>query len=581
MSVKKFHIILLLTLFSNAIFAAPAKKTTPAQNCKKKVFITADVFEGYSSDDENESLQQFVGNVKAVTKDFTYRADIATFFDKKHLIESEGHIRVTGNKKKFNATMGKVLYDTKEKIAYMKHGIKGQQDNLFFFTDELEYHSQRKELIFQNSAKFKDDEMTTTSVQGVINTKTKFVTLTEDVFVDMKEHELECQKLTYNTKNEIIKFDQDVKLTIKKDKSFMTTPCEGVYKKKEKKIFLKEGLFHSKSALGFAREIMIDQEADVIQADDDIELINKNNDFFTSQHLTYNIHDNSGVFYGDPLIQKNNGREDLYLIADRFEFLQDSLPESEHDFNVFDDEQDEKDEAEKKEEDDEDKKGEGDVSKEENNKKPFLVKGLGNVNVYSENFQGKSKNLYFDARSSRIVFDGDPIFWTNDSQLSGQDVEMRIKKNDIERLDIFKNAFMIIKDEIGFYNQSKGKSMHIRFFENKLDDLILKDNVESLLFITNDGKFVGTNNVKCPKMTIDSDEDFKPEKIIFLDQSSAVFYPKDQVDVSALTLPGFKWRIKERPKLEMFLKRIPEVSNIPENEQFVEEDSKSFDNDDL
>ena len=561
-------IINIFFFYANVILAAAPQKATPKQTQKtasakvekkEKVHITADIFEGYSSDNEEESLQQFVGNVKAVTKDFTYKADVATFFDKKHLVESEGHIRVLGNKKDFHATMGKLLYDTKKKIAYMRKNIKAKQGGLSFFTDDLEYHSQKKQLIYNNSATFQDEEMTTTSVRGIINTKTKFATLTEDVFVDMKEHELECQKLTYNTKNEIIKFDEDVKLTVKKDKSYLTTPKEGIYKKKEKKIFLKDGLFHSKSALGFAKDIVIDQQSSVVQADGDIELVNKNDDFFTAQHLTYNTQDKSGVFYGDPLIQKNDGKEDIYLIADRFEFSQDCLPESEHDYNVFDDEED----------DEEDE----DTDKEEN-KKPFLVKALNNVNLYSKNFQGKSKNLYFDAKSSRVVFEGNPIFWANESQITGQDVEMKIKKNEIERLDIFKRAFMVIKDDIGFYNQFKGKSMHIRFFENKLDDLLLKDNVESLLFVTNDGKFVGTNNVKCPKMTIDSDDDFNPEKVIFLDQSSAVFYPKDQVDVSALTLSGFCWRIKERPELEMFLKRIPEESNIPEDEGFVEEDTE-------
>ena len=114
------------------------------------------------------------GNVKAVTKDFTYKADVATFFDKKHLVESEGHIRVLGNKKDFHATMGKLLYDTKKKIAYMRKNIKAKQGGLSFFTDDLEYHSQKKQLIYNNSATFQDEEMTTTSVRGIINTKTKF-----------------------------------------------------------------------------------------------------------------------------------------------------------------------------------------------------------------------------------------------------------------------------------------------------------------------------------------------------------------------------------------------------------------------
>ena len=247
------------------------------------------------------------------------------------------------------------------------------------------------------------------------------------------------------------------------------------------------------------------------------------------------------------------------MIADRFEISKDSLPPSDHDYNVFDDDEDEEEEKEEEKVEE---------------KKPFLFKALGNVNIYSKNFQGKSKNLSFDGKSSRVVFDGNPVFWVKNSQLTGQDVEMKIRKNEIDRLDIFKQAFMIIKDDVGFYNQSRGKSMHIRFFENKLDDLLMKDNVESLLFVTNNGKFVGTNNVKCPKMTIATDDEFKPEKIIFLDQSSAVFSPKDHVDVSALTLPGFRWRIKEKPKLSMFEKRLPKKSNIPEDEEFVACDSE-------
>ncbi|MDR2402117.1 MAG: hypothetical protein LBD32_01475 [Cytophagales bacterium] len=525
---------------------------------KERVHITADVFEGYASDNKDESFNQFIGNVKAVNENFTYQADVVTFFDKKDLMESEGHIRIDGNKKKFTATAGKVTYKTKEKIAYLMNKVQGYQDNISFFSEDVEYHSRKKQLIFKHSGTIKDEDMTVSSVQGIMNTKTKFITLTKDVIVNMKEHELNCQKLTYNKRNELIKFNGDVKLIVKEDKSYMTTPREGIYRKRAKKIFLEQGLFHSKTALGYAKKIVIDQQKNIIQADEDIEIINKDKDLFTAQHLTYNNQDKKGAFFGNPLVQKNNGDEKFYLIADRFEISQESLPTPKHDYDVFDDKKEDEQEEEKDNE----------------KRKPFLLKALDNVNIYSKDFQGKSKNLSFDGKSSRIVFDGNPVFWTKNSQLTGQDVEMKIKKNEVERLDFFKQAFMIIKDDVGFYNQSKGKSMHIRFFENKLDDLLIKDNVESLLFVTNDGKFVGTNNIKCPKMTIATNEDFKPEKIIFLDQSSAVFFPKDQVDVSSLILLGFRWRIKEKPSLSMFKKRLPKKSNIPEDEKFVEDDSE-------
>lgn len=563
-SILKTLYISTFFLGNNVYAAASKQKPTVKKVTKEKIHITADVFEGYTSDNPDYSFKQFIGNVKAVNKNFTYRSDVVTSYDKKDIIVSEGNINVKGNKKNFEATAGKVTYNTKEKIAYVEDTVQGHQDKLFFFTEKLEYHSKKKQIIFNTLGTFKEEDMTVTSMQGVINTKTKFVILKQDVLVDTKDHELKCQKLTYNRNKEVINFDQDVKLTIKENNNYLTTPKEGTFYKKDKKILLKQGIFHSKKTLAYANNITINQAENLIQADENIEIINRNDDTLVAQHLIYNTKDKTGAFWGKPLIQKNNEDDTLYLIAERFEISQDSLPESTHDYNVFDDEENEKSEG----------------NEEDNKKSPFLFKALGDVCIYSSDFQGKSKDLYFDGKSSRAVFYGKPIFWLNDTQITGQDVEMKMVKNEIDRLDIFRNAFMIIKDETGFYNQIKGKSMHVRFFENKLDDLLMKDNVESLLFVTNDGKFIGTNNIKCPKMTIDVNDDFNPEKINFLNQSSAVFLPKDQVDVSSLTLPGFSWRIKEKPTLKMFESRLPEESNIPMDEEFIEDEDEIEDEDD-
>lgn len=563
-SILKTLYISTFFLGNNVYAAASKQKPTVKKVAKEKIHITADVFEGYTSDNPDYSFKQFIGNVKAVNKNFTYRSDVVTSYDKKDIIVSEGNINVKGNKKNFEATAGKVTYNTKEKIAYVEDTVQGHQDKLSFFTEKLEYHSKKKQIIFNTLGTFKEEDMTVASMQGVINTRTKFVTLKQDVLVDTKDHELKCQKLTYNRNKEVINFDQDVKLTIKENHNYLTTPKEGTFYKKDKKILLKQGIFHSKKTLAYADNITINQAENLIQADENIEIINRNDDTLVAQHLIYNTKDKTGAFWGQPLIQKNNEDDTFYLIAERFEISQDSLPESTHDYNVFDDEENEKSED----------------NEEDNKKSPFLFKAIGDVCIYSSDFQGKSKDLYFDGKSSRAVFYGKPIFWLKETQITGQDVEMKMIKNEIDRLDIFRNAFMIIKDETGFYNQIKGKSMHVRFFENKLDDLLMKDNVESLLFVSNDGKFIGTNNIKCPKMTIDVNDDFNPEKINFLNQSSAVFLPKDQVDVSALTLSGFSWRIKEKPTLKMFESRLPEESNIPMDEEFIEDEDEIEDEDD-
>ncbi len=570
MSGKSFirsFLIFFFTTNANTLFAAPVKKPQKAaakevkKEEKEKVFVAADIFEGYNSEDEEGTFHQLLGNVKITTEDMIYNADVATYYKKKKLAESEGHIRIKGRKRPFEATAGKIKYDLDKKIGYLTDQVKAREGKLSFFTDDLEYHSDKKKFFFEHSARFTEDEMKGSSQRGIIDVKNKFVTLKEDVFVDMPDNELSCQKLTYNQNTEVIKFDQDVKLTIKKNQNYLTTPVEGVYNKKKKKIYLKKGLFHSQKAIGYAGKIEIAQDTKIVKADENIEVVTREDDLFFAQHMTYNTDDETGSFSGNPIIKrhnKNNG--DIYIIAEKFTMEKGELPESQHDYDVFDDD----DEEEKEEK----------PAEEPTPKKAMLFKALKEAQIYSKDFQAKASNFVFDNKSGRVLFEGKPVFWVKNSQLTGLDVEMRLKDKEVERLDVFDKAFMVIKDDSGFYNQAKGKSMHIRFFENKLDDLLMLDNVESLLFVMNDGKFVGTNNVKCPKMTIATDDDFNPEKIIFLDQSSAIFTPKNHVDTNNLTLWGFSWRIKERPRLETFKKRLPKTSNIPEDAEFVYDETE-------
>ena len=305
-SILKTLYISTFFLGNNVYAAASKQKPTVKKVTKEKIHITADVFEGYTSDKPDYSFKQFIGNVKAVNKNFTYRSDVVTSYDKKDIIVSEGNINVKGNKKNFEATAGKVTYNTKEKIAYVEDTVQGHQDKLSFFTEKLEYHSKKKQIIFNTLGTFKEEDMTVTSMQGVINTRTKFVTLKQDILVDTKDHELKCQKLTYNRNKEVINFDQDVKLTIKENNNYLTTPKEGTFYKKDKKILLKQGIFHSKKTLAYADNITINQAENLIQADENIEIINRNDDTLVAQHLIYNTKDKTGAFWGQPLIQKNN-----------------------------------------------------------------------------------------------------------------------------------------------------------------------------------------------------------------------------------------------------------------------------------
>lgn len=548
------HIVFLSNTIS-VIHSAP-KKVAKRKPVKEKLHIKADLFEGSESkDDGKEPYKQLIGNVSVTHKEFVFKADLVIYYDKRETVEANDNINVVG-KDKFTAKADHILYDIKSKIAYITDNVECHQKNMIFYTNNIEYHVDKEQLIYRNYGTLTQDNTVLTSVQGIADIKRNIVTFFEDVNYDTKDYILDCQKLIYNRNKDLITFQEDTKITVKKDDSYITTPCVGTYDRKNKKISLEQALYHSRKAIAYGKKVDIDEEKKTSDITGNVEIKTKKNTFIC-QHAFYDRENKTGYCDGNPLIQHNNG--DMLIAADRFEIRNGELPPSKHE--VFQFPKDKNDEENGEEEDEEDNGN----SKEESNKEPVLIKGIGNIKIYSDSFQGFGTGFTYDSKTSRVVFDNKTFFWSGKTQISGNEVELKIKDKSLSRLDIYKKPFITIKDKTGFYNQINGESLHIGFNENQFDQLFMNKNVESTMFVTSKNKFVGVNNVKCTQMSMEVDEETKePTKILFLNQSSATFSPKKSVDTSKLLLKGFDWNIKQKPKKKELMLRIRDKSHIPD-----------------
>ena len=179
-----------------------------------------------------------------------------------------------------------------------------------------------------------------------------------------------------------------------------------------------------------------------------------------------------------------------------------------------------------------------------------IIRAFNNVRFYKTEMSGKCDSLHSSTKKELTQLIGKPILWNNDNQMTG-DVMHLIGNNKTEKLDSLKvinNAFIIQKDTLSEngYNQMKGKDLYGRFENDKLKEVDLIKNAESIYFIYNDkNEFVGIRKSVCSRINLELNEN-KIENVTGFNNAESIIYPEDDFPENARKLRGFLWRGDER-----------------------------------
>ena len=506
------------------------KKNNIKKIKKEKMFISADIFEGGNfKNKEDKSYKQLIGNVKIKQKDFLLIADKAIFFDDDRIIEAEGNIELFG-KDNVHAQCEYIKYVIDDKVAYITENVKCTKDDTTFETEEMEYHVDDNIIIYENYGVLKQKNNKLESQEGIANLNTNIMTFNNDITFENDDYLMKCEKIIYNRNIENMNFSIDTKIFIKKNDDYVTTPIGGNYDIKNETISINEGLYHSKKSLVYGDIIFVDTKDKNISMKNNVEIVDYQNNRITCDDFYYNDNTGLGKMRGNILLKKNNKEnDDLLIIADQVNIKRNQ------------------------------------TDSEDNEKQPVSVKVSDNVKMYSKNFQCKSVGFTYKNDDDKLIFDDKPIFWSKQNQITGENVVIKIEDNDIKDLQVGKNAFVILKSKEGFFNQVKSNTMNINFDNGKFENMHMDGNVDSLFFVVGDkNNILGANRIKCPTMTIKTDENTIPTDILFLKQSTGYFYPSSQAKGLDVLLPGFHLE-HGRPKKNDLLKRQKD-SHIPQEE---------------
>lgn len=178
-----------------------------------------------------------------------------------------------------------------------------------------------------------------------------------------------------------------------------------------------------------------------------------------------------------------------------------------------------------------------------------VIRAYHNVKIFKSNIQAKTDSLFYTSADSTLRCYGNPIIWSEGSQVVGDTIYVQFKKNKLNNLQAFKNAFLVNTpaDSLRF-NQIKGRYMTGFFEEGKLKTLYVDGNAESIYYTQDDS----TKVYKEMNQTLSSRIKFRfknndIDEIVYINSIEGALNPENKVSKDNV-LKGFSWKPKERPK---------------------------------
>jgi len=171
------------------------------------------------------------------------------------------------------------------------------------------------------------------------------------------------------------------------------------------------------------------------------------------------------------------------------------------------------------------------------------------VRFFKSDLQGKCDTLTYLVEDSIIHMRVAPILWTEDSQMSGTDIDIKIKESTVEWVLQKGNAFIISQDTIEGFNQIRGMDITSHFKEGDIHHVNVDgDQAETIYWIRDeDGGLIGIDVSKSTTMVIEM-ENRNVSIIKSFKGIDETMYPEEDLSESNRYLQGFKWHDEARPK---------------------------------
>ena len=476
-------------------------------------------------------VQRLIGNVKMRHDSAYFFCDSAYYYQKNNSFDAyqNVHIIVNDSVEIFSDLLN---YDGDRRFAEFHDNVHLRDDSTNLYTEYLTYDRNLHLASYPDSATTVRGDKTLKSHYGYYRDRLKEFSFFENVEVYSPKYQMYTDTLFYNTGIEKMWFEGPTTIINKEN---VLEGKHGYYLVNEDFVYLdKRPYMHNETQQMRADSIFYDRNKGLAQAFNQVDMIDTSYQVIMRGDYVEMWENKGFSFATDSAYAINyDGGDSLYIHGDTL-------------FMYFDKE---KEEAEK------------------------LI-ARRNVRFFKSDMQGKCDTLTYLKADSIIQMRVAPILWAEDSQLTGTEIDIKLKDHNVDWVLQKGNAFIISMDSIEGYNQIKGKDITSRFKNGDIHRVNVDgDKAETIYWIRDDdGGTIGIDVSKSETMVIEMEKQSVSIIKSFKDIDETM-YPEKDLSESNRYLPGFKWHDEARPKDKDDIFRRVEVE-MPKVEETPKETPK-------
>jgi len=533
---KFIRFLLTLSLFTSSLIIfcqeLPTTKTfTPADTVRTVEILPGSRKLEYRKIDSVTEITIIAGNVRLKQGTTIFECDSCVITKRTNLFEAFGNVHINDSDTA-HVYSDHLRYLTDRKIAYLDGNVKLTDGKGVLTTPTLEYDMNTKVGIYRNGGRVVNKETVLTSDEGFYYADIKDVYFKKNVKLKDPAYDLQSDSLLYNTGTEIVRFIAE---TLVKDSTNRTIKTrEGFYDKRTGKAeFGQHPVITDKDIQVTGERIISDDSLGITQIfGRGIIVDTVNNTTVIADTIFYNKKNESFLAFAKPLMIVEQENDSIFIAADTlFSARLTDLYGS-------------KDSVVKKDTLKEVKII--DTKTKDSTNRYF--EAFRHVRIFSDSLQAICDSLFYSFKDSVFRLYDDPVVWSNENQVTGDTILLFTKNKKADRMQIFKNSFLVSIVQPEIFNQVKSTRMDAYFIDGVIDSVRARGSAECVYYIQDeDSAFTGINQSSSELMDVYFKEK-ELQRVVFRTAVKGTIWPIKQKSPKEMLLQNFRWRDAERPK---------------------------------
>tara|TARA_B100000965_G_scaffold405834_1_gene441461 strand:- start:1844 stop:3298 length:1455 start_codon:yes stop_codon:yes gene_type:complete len=459
-----------------------------------------------------ESVQRLKNDVWLVQGNTNIYCDSAYLNKETNSARAFGRVRIIDTVDPLHIESDYMEYDGNTRRAKLRNNVVMKDDSVTLYTDFLDYNRTTKTGNYFNGGRLIDSQNELQSQWGYYHTQTKQAEFFQKVTMTNPDFDLAADTLYYNTNTSLAK-TKGKTIGITSDADTLRTNHGLIYNRQLQYAEVYRGNINGPDYFIEADTLITDDQKQLYNASRNIKLISKPDSLtIYGEKGFYNKLKKTSLVYDQAYLRKMMEGDSLFISAD----------------TLFSDQSD------------------------ENNK---YLTAYHQVKMFKSNMQGMADSVSYNFADSVIYMYTDPVIWVENSQIKADSINIEVRNNKIDKMNLRLNSFVISKDTLGNYNQVKGRDMEVYFNEGLISKTHVNGNGESIYYLKETSGAVSMNSMKCSNMALYFSQNTITE-IRNYEQVDGQVKPEFEISRLDRRLRGFNWLGDEKPTLEQVARHL-------------------------